>query len=366
MYAKSVLGLCAAAALQAAAMPAGMETRADSCTFTDAAAAMKSKTSCTNIVLDGISVPAGTTLDMTGLKDGTHVTFKGTTSFGYKEWKGPLLSFSGKNIQIDGADGHVIDGNGAKWWDTKGSNGGKKKPKFFYAHKLIDSNIKGLNVKNTPVQGFSVNGAKNLGLYDITIDNSDGDKNGGHNTDAFDVGSSDGVYISGANIQNQDDCLAVNSGTNITFTGGKCSGGHGVSIGSVGGRDDNVVKDVHVLSTSIANSDNGVRIKTVSGATGSVSGVEYKDITLTNIAKYGIVIQQDYENGSPTGEPTDGVPITDLSISGVTGSVTGEKATPIYILCAKGACSNWKWSGVKIDGGKASDKCRNVPSPASC
>lgn len=36
--------------------------------------------------------------------------------------------------------------------------------RFFYAHKLTDSNIKGLNVKNTPVQGFSINGAKNLGL----------------------------------------------------------------------------------------------------------------------------------------------------------------------------------------------------------
>lgn len=134
MYAKTAFGLCAAAALQAAAMPAGvMETRADSCTFTDAAAAMKSKTSCSTIVLDGISVPAGTTLDMTGLKDGTHVTFKGTTSFGFKAWAGPLLSFSGNNILVDGASGHVIDGNGAKWWDTKGSNGGTKKPKYVTA-----------------------------------------------------------------------------------------------------------------------------------------------------------------------------------------------------------------------------------------
>ncbi|KAK8100120.1 Endopolygalacturonase [Apiospora kogelbergensis] len=370
MYSKTILGLCAAAATMqgAAAMPASKAVKASAadCTFTDAAAAMKGKSSCTNIVLDGISVPAGTTLDMTGLKDGTHVTFKGTTSFGFKAWAGPLLSFSGNNLLIDGASGHVIDGNGGAWWDTKGSNGGVKKPKFFYAHKLTDSNIKGLNVKNTPVQGFSINGAKNLGLYDITIDNSAGDTKGGHNTDAFDVGSSDGVYISGANVQNQDDCLAVNSGTNITFTGGKCSGGHGVSIGSVGGRSDNVVKGVHVLSTSISNSDNGVRIKTVSGATGSVSGVEYKDITLTNIAKYGIVIQQDYENGSPTGTPTGGVPITDLTISGVTGSVAS-KADPIYILCAKGACSNWKWSGVKISGGQPNpNKCLNVPSPASC
>jgi polygalacturonase len=111
----------------------------------------------------------------------------------------------------------------------------------------------------------------------------------GHNTDAFDVGSSSNIIISGANIKNQDDCLAINSGTNITFTGGTCSGGHGLSIGSVGGRDDNTVKTVMISSSSITNSANGVRVKTVSGATGSVSGVTYKDITVSNISDYGIV-----------------------------------------------------------------------------
>jgi galacturan 1,4-alpha-galacturonidase len=61
------------------------------------------------------------------------------------------------------------------------------------------------------VQAFSVQ-ADNLVLDHITIDNSDGDKNGGHNTDAFDVGESTHITISNANIKNQDDCLAVNSG----------------------------------------------------------------------------------------------------------------------------------------------------------
>lgn len=122
----------------------------------------------------------------------------------------------------------------AAWWDGQGSNGGKTKPKFFYAHSMTNSVISNLNVKNTPVQGFSINGATNLQLNGITIDNSAGDvTNGGHNTDAFDVGSSTGVTISGANVKNQDDCLAINSGTDITFTGGTCSGGHGLSIVSL-------------------------------------------------------------------------------------------------------------------------------------
>jgi polygalacturonase len=77
------------------------------------------------------------------------------------------------------------------------------------------------------------------------------------------------------------------------------------------------------------------------------------------------VIQQDYENGSPTGTPTTGVPITGLTIDGVKGDVAS-KAVPIYILCGEGSCFDWEWSGVSITGGKKSDKCANIPSPAAC
>ncbi|KAF2176444.1 glycoside hydrolase family 28 protein [Zopfia rhizophila CBS 207.26] len=345
---------------------AKLQDRASSCTFTNAASASSSKTSCSTIVLSNVAVPPGTTLDLTGLNTGTTVIFEGTITFGYKEWSGPLISVSGTNITVKGASGHVIDGNGAKWWDGKGSNGGKTKPKFFYAHSLRQSSISNLNVKNTPVQGFSINSATDLTLDHITIDNSAGDvEKGGHNTDAFDVGSSTGITISNANVKNQDDCLAINSGSNIHFIGGTCSGGHGLSIGSVGGRSNNDVSNVFIESSTISNSENGVRIKTVYDATGSVKNVTFKDITLSGITKYGIVIEQDYENGSPTGTPTTGVPISDLALNKVTGSVSSS-ATPIYILCGKGSCSNWAWSSVSVTGGKKSTKCSNAPSGVSC
>ncbi|PSK42359.1 Endopolygalacturonase B [Elsinoe australis] len=355
--------ISALAAGVAVAAPASKA--ATSCTFTDAAAAVKGKASCTAIVLNNIAVPAGTTLDMTGLKSGTTVTFQGTTTFGYKEWAGPLVSFAGSGVTVTGASGSMIDFGGDKYWDGKGSNGGKTKPKAFYAHKLIDSTIQNINVKNTPIQFMSINGAQNLQVKNVNMDNSLGDSKGGHNTDAFDVGSSTGVHISGAVVKNQDDCLAINSGTDISFTGGSCSGGHGLSIGSVGGRDDNTVKNIVISNNKISNSDNGVRIKTVYQATGAVSNVTYSGITLSNIAKYGIVVEQDYENGSPTGNPTTGVPITGLNINGVTGSVTSS-AVPVYILCGKGSCSGWTWKGVSITGGKKSTKCQNIPTGASC
>jgi polygalacturonase len=148
---------------------------------------------------------------------------------------------------------------------------------------------------------------------------------------------------------------------NIVFTGGTCSGGHGLFIGSVGGRDDNTVSGVTISDSTIVNSQNGVRIKTVSGATGSVSGVTYSNIKMSGITNYGVVIEQDYENGSPTGTPTTGVPITGLTLSGITGTVTSS-GTDVFVLCGSGSCSNWKWSGVTVTGGKKSTKCTNIPS----
>ncbi|KAF4546527.1 Endopolygalacturonase [Lasiodiplodia theobromae] len=344
-----------------AAAPADLVERAG-CTFTDAASAISGKTGCTTITLNGIAVPAGTTLDLTGLQAGTSVIFQGTTTFGHKQWEGPLISISGTNIKVSGASGHVIDGNGAAWWDGEGSNSKTNiKPKFFYAHNLKGkSSIKGLHVKNTPVQGFSIDGSSGLTLDSITIDNSAG-ASLGHNTDGFDIGDSSDITISNSHVTNQDDCLAVNSGTNIKFIGNTCIGGHGISIGSVGGRSNNVVNGVTVQNCNIQDSENGVRIKTVSGATGSVTQVTYDGIVLSNIAKYGLVIQQDYENGKPTGTPTAGVPITHLTLHNITGTVESTGFNK-YILCASGACSSWTTSLINIHGGKTSTACTGIPS----
>ena len=82
---------------------------------------------------------------------------------------------------------------------------------------MISSSISGITIKDSPVQVFSIDGAQDLLLEDITIDDSAGDAGElAHNTDAFDVGSSTGVIISGANVKNQDDCLAINSGSVIS------------------------------------------------------------------------------------------------------------------------------------------------------
>jgi len=202
--------------LAASAVAAPAEKR-DACTFSGAsgaAAAMKAQSSCATMTLSSLAVPAGTTLDLSKLAAGTTVIFEGTTTFGYKEWAGPLLSIGGSKITVKGASGSVLDGQGALYWDGKGSNGGKTKPKFLAAHSLTSSSITGITIKNPPVQVVSINSCNGLTITSMTIDASAGDKGSmGHNTDGFDIGSSTNVIIDGAKVYNQDDCVAINSGT---------------------------------------------------------------------------------------------------------------------------------------------------------
>ncbi|ORY59640.1 polygalacturonase [Pseudomassariella vexata] len=345
--------------------------RATSCTFSGAsgaASASKSQKSCATIVLSSVAVPSGVTLDLSDLEDDTTVIFEGETTWGYSEWAGPLLQIKGNKITIEGASGAYLNPDGARWWDGEGSNGGVTKPKFFYAHDLISSSITNLHIQNTPVQAVSVNGCTDLTITSMTIDNSAGDTGGGHNTDGFDIGSSTGVTITGANVYNQDDCVAINSGTDITFSGGVCSGGHGLSIGSVGGRDDNTVSTVTFNDNEVKNSVNGIRIKATEGDTGSITGVTYSQITLSAISGYGILIEQNYDGGDlDGGTPSSGIPITKLTIDNIQGvGAVSSSGYNVVIACGSGACSSWTWTDVDVTGGKTYGSCTNVPSVASC
>ncbi|KPM43191.1 Endopolygalacturonase [Neonectria ditissima] len=298
-----------------------LDKRATTCTFTGsdgAASASASQAACSTIVLADVAVPAGEAIDLRKLSDGAHT------------------------ITVEGASGAVLNADGARWWDGKGGNGGTIKPKFFSAHDLTDSTFKSLYIKNTPVQAVSINGVDGLTITDMTIDDVDGDAGGGHNTDGFDIGDSSNVIITGAKVSNQDDCVAINSGNNITFSGGVCSGGHGLSIGSVGNRDNNVVDTVNFENNQVKDSTQAIRVKTFTNATGSVTGVTYSDITMSGISKYGILIEQNYDGGDLHGDPTSDLPITALTLKNISGTgAVAASGTNIAIVCGDTGCSNW-------------------------
>lgn len=343
---------------------------ADACVVTEYASISSAVESCTNIVLSNISAPPSSTIDLQSLQTGATVTFAGTTTFGdtFDSDFDPIV-ISGTDITITGTSEHVIEGNGAAYWDGEGSNGGQDKPNHFIVVKHVyNSEITDLKIKNWPVHCFYINGVQHLTISGLTLDNSAGDEPNdasgddaaAHNSDGFDISASDYVTLENISVYNQDDCVAVTSGTEITVDNLYCSGGHGLSIGSIGGKSNNTVDGVTFKNSQVVDSSNGCRIKTNSETTGSVSNIIYQNITISGITDYGIDIQQDYLNGGPTGEPTNGVTISAVTFTDVTGTTTDD-AKDYYILCGSDSCSDFSFSGVSITGGGETSSC-NYPS----
>jgi polygalacturonase len=124
-------------------------------------------------------------------------------------------------------------------------------------------------------------------------------------------------------IYNQDDCLAINSGSNITFQRNTCIGGHGVSIVCFIGLDtfltswrrglpqgsissDATVSNIKILNNTIIDNDQALRIKTkVDAMDASVVNVTYSGNTSRGNAKFGVLIDQSYPSTVST--PGNGV-----------------------------------------------------------
>ncbi|KAE9973398.1 hypothetical protein BLS_003607 [Venturia inaequalis] len=274
--------------------------------FDDVQAAVSS--SCRSIILDSITIPAKQFLDLKKLKDNTVVTFNGTTTLEYyalkskNEQSQSPIQIGGRYITINSAPDALIEGNGAEWWDGFGSNDpncakdkvpaicqeGKPariyKPNFLIKiSKLDHSTITGLTIKNYPVHGITVSNTRNLTISEILLDNSAGSAPNerstplaaAHNTDGFGLANSTMVTLTNSTVINQDDCVAITSGRKYMVSRMVCVGGHGLAIGSVGGKGDddpykNQVEDVVFKDCELRDQTNGIRIKTNAGKTGLV------------------------------------------------------------------------------------------------
>jgi polygalacturonase len=246
---------------------------------------------CSNILLSGVTVPASTTLSVTVPTNGA-LLFAGTMTIEYT----PDASYTpivlkGTNAKVVGLAGAVIDGLGADYWDGEGSNGGTAKPDHLIKiDDMTSSSFSEIKIINWPTHLFEVTGCTDVTISQLILDNSAAnalDSSGvtlGHNTDAFDVSSTTGLYVSGVTVYNQDDCVAVNSGSNMVFENLYCDGSHGLSIGSIS--SGVIVNNITFKDSSVVNGENGCRIKTDAGDDDStVSDVTYSNIYVENISE---------------------------------------------------------------------------------
>ncbi|KAJ6601041.1 polygalacturonase [Mycena vulgaris] len=298
---------------------------------------------CTAVVITAFTVPSGQTVTIAAASGAT-VTMTGDITFAKTTAAGPLITFDTDNIIFNGGD-RTINGNGPLYWDGQGTNGGVTKPHPFVKFKGSGT-FEDVTVLNSPAQAISVGTTAATTISGITVDNSAGDAGAlGHNTDGFDISASS-VTLSKVVVKNQDDCMAINSGTTIVIEDSTCSGGHGISIGSIA--TGKTVSNVKITGNTITNGLYGLRIK--ANATGaSVSGVTYEANTISGITEYGVLITQSYPDDD--GTPGTGAPISAVSFTGGTTNVAVESSAHTLVVDC-GACSGtWDFSGLHATGG---------------
>ncbi|KAG8731971.1 hypothetical protein FRC11_001288, partial [Ceratobasidium sp. 423] len=154
-------------------------------------------------------------------------------------------------------------------------------------------------------------------------------------------------------IYNQDDCIAINKGSNIIFQRNYCSGGHGISIGSIS--TGATVKGVQILNNQVVNNDQALRIKTKADATNAaVSGITFSGNTATGTKKFGVIIDQGYP--TTLGTAGNGVTISDINFTGSTNNIAvASGAQRVAVNCGTGCTGTWDWSKLTVTGGKAAD-----------
>ncbi|KAF5384557.1 hypothetical protein D9757_006423 [Collybiopsis confluens] len=304
--------------------------------------------------------------------DGAQVSLTGELTFAFENWAGPLMEITGNDITFDGG-GHDLNGQGTLYWDGQGISGGVTKP-----DPLLRINMGGtfsnVQVVNSPGRAVAIGGSS-LTVSGVIVNNAagtapnslSGGDPAGANTDGFDISAS--AYLlnlrlpyrfTGCTVNNQDDCLAINKGTSITFSNNVCEGiGHGISIGSI--TSGVTVSGVTISGNTVTGTVNGLRIKTDATATGSiVENVIYENNKLTGITEFGVLIDQSYP--ATLGTPGTGVIIENVSFEGTNTITVGSSAHRVEVNCGStSSCTGtWNFAGLTATGGSGST-VKNAP-----
>ncbi|KAJ3789849.1 glycoside hydrolase family 28 protein [Lentinula aff. detonsa] len=309
---------------------------------------------CTTVIINEFTVDAGETFTLKPA-DGATVTMAGDVTFAFKEWDGPLMVVEGNDITFDGA-GHTLNGLGEQYWDGQGSSGGTTKPAPLLRINHDGGSFSNVVVLNSPGRATAI-GGNGIVVSEITVDNSAGDQPNamsdgqpaGKNTDGFDI-SADDVTVENSIVMNQDDCLAINRGTNINFENNQCSGGHGISVGSIS--SDVTVSGITISGNTVSNSMQCFRIKTDATSTDStVSDVTYTNNKASGCEEFGVLITQSYPDA--LGTPGTGVDISGITWSGTNTVSVNSDADRVDINCGSlSSCSGtWDFSGLTVTGG---------------
>ncbi|GAV79199.1 Glyco_hydro_28 domain-containing protein [Cephalotus follicularis] len=286
--------------------------------------------------------------------DGTIMPPDGPASWPLNNSKRQWLVFyriNGMSMQ----GGGVIDGRGDKWWNLpckphKGINGttlpgpcdSPVAVRFVMSSNLT---VQGLKVKNSPQFHFRFDGCQYI-LVDKLKINAPAQS---PNTDGIHIENTNNVQIHNSVISNGDDCVSIGAGCyNVDIKNITCGPSHGISIGSLGMRNTRAcVSNITVSDCVIKNSDNGVRIKTWQGGSGSVSSITFNNIFMDQV-RNPIIIDQYYCITKNCPNQTAAVHINGILYTNIRGTYN-IRSPPMSFACSDSTpCTNLTLSEVEL------------------
>lgn len=237
--------------------------------------------------------------------------------------------------------------------------------------------VQGLKVQNSPEFHFRFDSCRGVHVHGLSISSPALSPN----TDGIHVENTQDVLIANTVVSNGDDCVSIGAGTlNVHIENVTCGPGHGIrlissessffcslrccskmkaidieciyvvacSIGSLGKQGTRAcVSNITVRNAVIRHSDNGVRIKTWQGGSGSVSGVTFENVRMDAV-RNPIIIDQYYCLSKSCENATTAVFVNGVTYSGIRGTYD-VRGPPIHFGCSDAVpCTNITLSGVEL------------------
>ncbi|XP_054809647.1 polygalacturonase At1g48100 [Prosopis cineraria] len=253
----------------------------------------------------------------------------------------------------------IIDGRGSVWWQdhpfdnpiddeeklivplnntvkrppmpVQSEMGGKMpfiKPTALRFYGSINPTVTGITIQNSQQCHLKFDNCNGVLVHDVSI-SSPGDS---PNTDGIHLQNSKDVLIHSSKLACGDDCVSIQTGcSNVYVHNVNCGPGHGISIGSLG--KDNTracVSNITVRDVNMHNTMNGVRIKTWQGGSGSVQGVLFSNIQVSEV-QLPIVIDQYYCDKRTCTNQTSAVALAGINYERIRGTYT---VKPVHFACS--------------------------------
>ncbi|CAE6076558.1 unnamed protein product [Arabidopsis arenosa] len=278
----------------------------------------------------------------------------------YKDKNHWLILEDVNNLSLDGGSTGIINGNGKIWWQNSckidKSKPCTKAPTALTLYNLKNLNVKNLRVRNAQQIQISIEKCNKVEVSNVVI-TAPGDS---PNTDGIHITNTQNIRVSNSDIGTGDDCISIEDGTqNLQIFDLTCGPGHGISIGSLG--DDNskaYVSGINVDGAKFSESDNGVRIKTYQGGSGTAKNIKFQNIRMENV-KNPIIIDQNYCDKDKCEDQDSAVQVKNVVYKNISGTSATDVA--ITLNCSeKYPCQGIVLENVNIKGGTASCKNANV------